>query len=79
MSHADDAPLGMPLTLNPLEVHVDRDVLRAMKRLKRLVNQEGVLKDLKKRRAHAKPSVRRREKQRMAERNRRKRERRRLV
>jgi small subunit ribosomal protein S21 len=61
----------------PLEVHVDdRGLERAIRRLKRKVAQEGVSRELKRRRAYEKPSVRKRRKARDAERRRRRRERR---
>ncbi len=61
------------LQLRPLEVMVDGDnVERAIKALKRKVAQEGVYKELKRRRFYEKPSVKRKRKQREAERRRRK-------
>ena len=61
------------LQLRPLEVVVDGDnVERAIKALKRKVAQEGVYKELKRRRFYEKPSVKRKRKQREAERRRRK-------
>ncbi len=67
------------LQLRPLEVVVDGDnVERAIKALKRKVAQEGVYKELKRRRFYEKPSVKRKRKQREAERRRRKERRRAL-
>ena len=61
----------------PLEVFVDGDNLqKAMRKLQRKVSAEGVFRDLKRSRASSKPSIRRREKQMRAERDRRKRARR---
>ncbi len=62
-----------PVQGRPLEVVVEGDnVDRAINRLKRKMADEGVLKELKKRRFYEKPSVRRKRKQREAERRRRK-------
>jgi len=56
----------------PLEVVVDdRGVERAIRKLKRIVANEGVLRALKRGRAYEKPSVRKRRKRREAERRRR--------
>ncbi|MDY0061219.1 MAG: 30S ribosomal protein S21 [Myxococcota bacterium] len=56
-----------------MEVTVEGDnVDRAINRLKRKMADEGVLKELKKRRFYEKPSVRKKRKQREAERRRRK-------
>ncbi len=61
------------LVLRPLEVVVDGDnVERAIKALKRKVAQEGIYKELKRRRFYEKPSVKTKRKQREAERRRRK-------
>lgn len=57
----------------PLEVQVlDNDVGRALSALKRKMANEGLYKELKKRRFHEKPSVREKRKQREAERRRKK-------
>ncbi len=57
----------------PLEVVVqDNDVGRALSALKRKMANEGLYKELKKRRFHEKPSVREKRKQREAERRRKK-------
>jgi len=62
-----------PVQGRPLEVTVEGDnVDRAINRLKRKMADEGVLKELKKRRFYEKPSVRKKRKQREAERRRRK-------
>lgn len=59
--------------LGPIEVRVERDnVNRAMSQLKRMMAREGVLKELKNRRFHEKPSVKEKRKRRDAERRRRK-------
>lgn len=61
----------------PLEVEVDdRGLERAMRRLKRKRDTEGIARELKRRRHYEKPSIRRRRKAREAERRRRRRERR---
>ena len=67
------------LVLRPLEVIVEGDNFeRAVKALKRRVAQEGIYKELKRRRFYEKPSVKRKRKQREAERRRRKERRRAL-
>ncbi len=67
------------LVLRPLEVIVEGDnVERAIKALKRKVAQEGIYKELKRRRFYEKPSVKTKRKQREAERRRRKERRRQL-
>lgn len=61
----------------PLEVSVDdRGLERAIRRLKRKIDTEGVTRELKRRRHYEKPSVRKRRKAREAERRRRRRDRR---
>ena len=61
----------------PLEVIIDEKGLeRAIKKLRRKIAQEGVTKEMKRRRHYEKPSVRKRRKAREAERRRRRRERR---
>lgn len=57
---------------DPLEVTVRDDVDRAMKELKKRVNKEGVLKELKMRRFYEKPSARKKRKLKEAEKRRRK-------
>lgn len=58
-----------PVLGRPLEVTVDQDhVDRAINRLKRKMADEGILKELKKRRFYEKPSERRKRKSREAER-----------
>ena len=67
------------LVLRPLEVIVEGDnVERAIKALKRKVAQEGIYKELKRRRFYEKPSVKTKRKQREAARRRRKERRRQL-
>jgi len=57
----------------PIEVHVDNDnVDRALRALKRKMANEGVYKELKKRKFYLKPSEQRKRKRREAERRRRK-------
>lgn len=47
---------------NPLEVKVYDDLEKALRNLKRKVVREGVFKELKKRRFHEKPSIKRKRK-----------------
>ena len=63
-------------TLAPLEVTVNGDLAKALRVLKRKMANEGVYKELKKRRYFDKPSVRLRKKRADALRRRRKAERR---
>jgi small subunit ribosomal protein S21 len=66
-----------PITGRPIEVQVDdRGVERALRRLRRVMATEGVLRELKRRRHYEKPSVRRKRKLREAARRRRRRTRR---
>ncbi|MBM4395240.1 MAG: 30S ribosomal protein S21 [Deltaproteobacteria bacterium] len=61
------------MEFRPLEVVVqENDVGRALSALKRKMANEGLYKELKKRRFHEKPSVRRKRKQREADRRRKK-------
>ncbi|MBK6848556.1 MAG: 30S ribosomal protein S21 [Proteobacteria bacterium] len=61
----------------PLEVVVDdRGLERAIRRLKRKIDTEGITREIKRRRHYEKPSVRKRRKAREAERRRRRRDRR---
>ncbi|MBK8482085.1 MAG: 30S ribosomal protein S21 [Proteobacteria bacterium] len=61
----------------PLEVVVDdRGLERAIRRLKRKIDTEGITREVKRRRHYEKPSVRKRRKAREAERRRRRRDRR---
>lgn len=61
------------IELKPIEVQVqDNDVGRALSALKRKMANEGLYKELKKRRFYEQPSVRRKRKQREAERRRKK-------
>ncbi|RMG98549.1 MAG: 30S ribosomal protein S21 [Deltaproteobacteria bacterium] len=70
--------LHEPVLGQPLEVPVDeRGVERAIRKLRRLLASEGVLRELKRRRHYEKPSIRRKRKLREAERRRRRRERKR--
>lgn len=59
--------------LGPIEVKVHKDNLnRAISQLKRMMAREGVLREVKNRRFHEKPSVKKLRKRRDAERRRRK-------
>lgn len=60
------------MPLQPLEVKVFEDVEKAVRALKKKMAQEGVFKELKKRRFYEKPSVKAKRKQEEAERRRRK-------
>ncbi len=60
------------MSLQPLEVIVYDDIDKALKVLKRRMAQEGVYKELKKRRFYEKPSERKKRKRKEAERRRRK-------
>jgi small subunit ribosomal protein S21 len=65
--------LKEPVAWMPLEVTVDGDnVERAIKALKRKMANEGIYKEIKKRKFYMKPSEERKRKQREAERRRRK-------
>jgi len=65
-----------PVQGRPLEVRVDdRGVERAIRKLRRLLASEGVLREIKRRRHHEKPSVKSKRKLREAERRRKRRER----
>ena len=68
------APSGhAPVHGRPIEVKVDdRGVERALRRLRRVMAAEGVLREIKRRRHYEKPSVRRNRKLREAVRRRRK-------
>ena len=58
----------------PIEVHVgERGVERAVKHLKRKMDTEGILRELKRRRHYMKPSIKKRKKAAEAARRRRKR------
>lgn len=57
---------------DPLEIAVHEDVDRAIRELKKRVNREGILKDLKLRRFYEKPSERKKRKLKEAEKRRRK-------
>jgi small subunit ribosomal protein S21 len=69
-----------PVQGRPLEVKVDeRGVERAIRKLRRLMASEGVLREIKRRRHHEKPSVKSKRKLREAERRRKRRERKRFL
>lgn len=57
-----------PITGRPLEVRVDErgGVEKALRRLRRIVASEGVLREVKRRREYEKPSNRRKRKEREA-------------
>ena len=87
MSEAEAAPVeetpkpktrvGRAVEGRALEVSVDeRGLERAIRRLKRKIDTEGITRELKRRRHYEKPSVRKRRKEREAERRRRRRDRR---
>ena len=66
----------VPVTGRPLEVKVDdRGVERAIRKLRRLMASEGVLREIKRRRHYEKPSVKSKRKLREAERRRKRRQR----
>jgi small subunit ribosomal protein S21 len=68
------APIGEAVQCKPVEVIVgDRGLDRAIKHLKRKMANEGILRELKRRRHYMKPSVKRRKKEAEAARRRRKR------
>ncbi len=64
----------VPVTGRALEVKVDdRGVERAIRKLRRLMASEGVLREIKRRRHYEKPSIRNKRKEREAERRRKRR------
>lgn len=64
----------IPVTGRALEVKVDeRGVERAIRKLRRLMASEGVLREIKRRRHYEKPSIRNKRKEREAERRRKRR------
>jgi len=66
----------LPVLGRPLEVRVDeRGVERAIRKLRRLMASEGVLREIKRRRHYEKPSVKSKRKEREAERRRKRRQR----
>ena len=66
----------IPVTGRPLEVKVDeRGVERAIRKLRRLMASEGVLREIKRRRHYEKPSIRNKRKEREADRRRKRRNR----
>jgi small subunit ribosomal protein S21 len=66
----------IPVLGRPLEVRVDeRGVERAIRKLRRLMASEGVLREIKRRRHYEKPSVKGKRKLREAERRRKRRQR----
>lgn len=68
--------VGESVQCRPVEVVVgDRGLERAIKHLKRKMANEGILRELKRRRHYMKPSIKRRKKAAEAARRRRKRQR----
>ena len=66
--------LGESIQCRPIEVSVgEKGLERAIKHLKRKIANEGILRELKRRRHHMKPSIKRRKKMAEAARRRRKR------
>jgi small subunit ribosomal protein S21 len=64
----------VPILGRPLEVRVDdRGVERAIRKLRRLLASEGVLREIKRRRHHEKPSIKEKRKVREADRRRKRR------
>ena len=72
--------IGESVQVKPVEVVVgERGLERAIKHLKRKMANEGILRELKRRRHYMKPSIRRRKKEAEAARRRRKRVRQMIV
>ncbi len=70
----DTSEQHLPVLGRPLEVRVDeRGVERAIRKLRRLMASEGVLREIKRRRHHEKPSIALKRKAREAERRRKRR------
>ena len=64
----------IPILGRPLEVRVDdRGVERAIRKLRRLMASEGILREIKRRRHHEKPSIKLKRKEREADRRRKRR------
>ncbi len=64
----------VPMLGRPLEVKVDdRGVERAIRKLRRLMASEGILREIKRRRHHEKPSIAEKRKLREADRRRKRR------
>lgn len=73
---SDPSEQHLPVLGRPLEVRVDeRGVERAIRKLRRLMASEGVLREIKRRRHYEKPSVKSKRKLREAERRRKRRQR----
>ncbi len=73
MNEQKRRPSGAEEPLGPIEVKVEREnINRAISQLKRMMAREGVLKEVKNRRFHEKPSEKDKRKRRDAERRRRK-------
>ncbi|MGD8861395.1 MAG: 30S ribosomal protein S21 [Myxococcales bacterium] len=74
MSQSQQPQSGEAIQCRPVEVVVgDRGLERAIKHLKRKMANEGILRELKRRRHYMKPSIKRRKKEAEAARRRRKR------
>ena len=72
----DTTDIREPVLGRPLEIRVDeRGVERAIRKLRRLMASEGVLREIKRRRQYEKPSVKSKRKLREAERRRKRRDR----
>ena len=68
---ADPAANHEPIRGTPLEVRVDdRGIDRALRRLRRILATEGILREVKRRRQYEKPSSRKNRKEREAQRRR---------
>lgn len=66
----------VPVQGRPIEIKVDeRGVERAIRKLRRIMAGEGVLREIKRRRHYEKPSIASKRKQREAERRRKRRQR----
>ncbi len=63
----------------PLEVEVRDSIEKAMKILKQKMSKEGILQEIKRRRYHEKPSVKRKRKTREARKRRRREQKRRVI
>jgi small subunit ribosomal protein S21 len=75
-----EANKHIPVRGRPLEIKVDdRGVERAIRKLRRLLAAEGVLREIKRRRHYEKPSVRTKRKLREADRRRKRRQRKRAA
>jgi small subunit ribosomal protein S21 len=79
-SYEDDSGGRLETLLGrPLEVEVRDSIEKAMKILKQKMSKEGILQEIKRRRYHEKPSVKRKRKMREARKRRRREAKRRVV